>query len=84
MIYNITHRTTYRYRSPVSVGEHVACLKPRSFTHNHLLHNEFHIHPAPKAAPSKARWSPRCYAGAADAVRSVRRIVFLNEGHCRC
>jgi transglutaminase-like putative cysteine protease len=53
MIYNITHRTTYRYRSPVSVGEHVACLKPRSFTHNHLLHNEFHIHPAPKAVTER-------------------------------
>jgi transglutaminase-like putative cysteine protease len=49
MIYNISHRTTYKYKYPVSVGDHVACLKPRSFEHNQLLSNEMHIHPAPKA-----------------------------------
>jgi transglutaminase-like putative cysteine protease len=48
MIYNINHRTTYKYRYPVSVGNHVACLKPRSFTENTLLRNEIHIHPTPK------------------------------------
>ena len=29
MIYRIVHRTTYRYKYPVSLGNHVACLKPR-------------------------------------------------------
>ncbi len=48
MIYNISHRTTYKYRYPVSVGDHVACLKPRSFANNTLLHNEMHIHPSPR------------------------------------
>jgi transglutaminase-like putative cysteine protease len=48
MIYNITHRTTYKYKHPVSVGDHVACLKPRSFLQNKLLHNELLIHPHPK------------------------------------
>ena len=47
MIYNVSHRTTYRYTYPVSVGEHVACLKPRSFSCNHLLRSSLHIHPAP-------------------------------------
>ena len=47
MIYKITHRTTYKYVSPVSVGNHVACLKPRSFLHNRLVENTLHIHPTP-------------------------------------
>jgi transglutaminase-like putative cysteine protease len=48
MLYNISHRTTYKYKYPVSVGDHVACLKPRSFAHNELLSNELVIHPPPK------------------------------------
>lgn len=47
MIYKIIHRTTYKYIYPVSAGNHVACLKPRSFTHNQLAHIALHIHPAP-------------------------------------
>jgi transglutaminase-like putative cysteine protease len=48
MIYNILHRTTYKYKYPVSVGDHVACLKPRSFANNQLLQNEMQIAPAPR------------------------------------
>lgn len=47
MIYNIVHRTTYKYRYSVSVGDHVACLKPRTFSNNKLLNNEIHIDPLP-------------------------------------
>lgn len=47
MLYRISHRTTYRYVYPVSVGEHVACLQPRSFAGNLLHHNSLAIHPAP-------------------------------------
>ena len=47
MIYKISHRTTYKYVYPVSFGNHVACLKPRSFARNQLVCNELHIHPAP-------------------------------------
>ncbi len=47
MLYKVSHRTTYKYVSPVSVGDHVACLKPRSFAQNHLLQNTLHIHPKP-------------------------------------
>lgn len=47
MVYNVSHRTIYRYSYPVSVGEHVACLKPRSFARNRLLRNTLSIHPAP-------------------------------------
>lgn len=47
MIYNIVHRSTYKYRSPVSVGNHVACLKPRTSPHQHPAHVEIRIHPHP-------------------------------------
>lgn len=49
MIYNIKHRSTYTYKYPVSVGDHVACLKPRTFENNRLVRSTFHIHPAPKS-----------------------------------
>src|SRR4051794_2113154 len=47
MIYRIFHRTTYRYKYPVSVGNHVACLKPRSLRRHQLAKSELRIHPSP-------------------------------------
>ncbi len=47
MKYKITHRTTYSYNYPVSVGNHVACLRPRSFSGNTVLTNQLNISPAP-------------------------------------
>jgi transglutaminase-like putative cysteine protease len=47
MTYRIIHRTTYKYKYPVSSGNHVACLKPRSFPHHQLLENEIDIQPTP-------------------------------------
>ena len=47
MIYRILHRTTYRYKYLVSVGNHVACLKPRSLAHHHLSFSALQIQPAP-------------------------------------
>jgi len=47
MIYKIVHRTTYRYKYPVSAGNHVACLKPRSLPHHRLANSELHILPTP-------------------------------------
>jgi len=47
MIYRIVHRTTYKYKYPVSVGNHVACLKPRTLLHHQLAQNELRIHPSP-------------------------------------
>jgi len=47
MIYKISHRTTYKYISPVTVGNHVACLKPRSFLKNQLVKNTLRIVPTP-------------------------------------
>ncbi len=47
MIYRITHRTTYKYKYPVSVGNHVACLTPRSLPNHQLVRSELHIQPQP-------------------------------------
>jgi transglutaminase-like putative cysteine protease len=47
MIYKIVHRTTYKYKYPVSVGNHVACLKPRTLLHHQLARNELRIQPFP-------------------------------------
>ena len=47
MTYKIVHRTTYKYKFPVSVGNHVACLKPRSLPRQRLAQCELRIQPAP-------------------------------------
>jgi transglutaminase-like putative cysteine protease len=47
MNYKIIHRTTYKYIYPVSVGNHVACLKPRSFRNNRLVYSSLNIQPIP-------------------------------------
>jgi transglutaminase-like putative cysteine protease len=47
MIYKIVHRTTYKYKYPVSVGNHVACLKPRSLARHRLAQSELRIKPSP-------------------------------------
>ncbi len=47
MIYKIVHRTSYRYKHPVSVGTHVACLKPRALPHHQLSRSELRIEPRP-------------------------------------
>ncbi len=48
MLYKISHRTTYTYKYPVSAGDHVACLKPRSSPRSELLASELHIEPRPR------------------------------------
>jgi transglutaminase-like putative cysteine protease len=47
MIYKIVHRTTYKYKYPVSVGNHVACLKPRAIAHHQLAQSDLCIQPRP-------------------------------------
>jgi transglutaminase-like putative cysteine protease len=47
MIYRIVHRTTYKYKYPVSVGNHVACLKPRTLLHHQVARSELSIQPPP-------------------------------------
>jgi transglutaminase-like putative cysteine protease len=45
MIYQIVHKTTYRYKSPVSFGDHVACLTPRNLPHHRCTRHELRIMP---------------------------------------
>ena len=47
MTYRIVHRTTYRYKYPVSLGNHVACLKPRTLARHRLTTTELIIQPVP-------------------------------------
>jgi transglutaminase-like putative cysteine protease len=47
MIYKIVHRTTYKYKYPVSVGSHVACLKPRNLPRHRVAQSELQIVPSP-------------------------------------
>jgi len=48
MIYKIVHKTTYRYKYPVSIGNHVACLMPRCFSHQRRTRYELRIRPSAK------------------------------------
>src|SRR5947209_372358 len=45
MIYRIVHKTTYRYKSTVSFGDHVACLTPRNLPHHRCIRHELRITP---------------------------------------
>jgi len=47
MIYKIVHRTTYKYKYPVSMGSHVACLKPRTLARHRVAQSELQIVPSP-------------------------------------
>ncbi len=47
MIYRIAHKTSYRYPYPVAVGNHVACLTPRSLPHHRCEWHELRIKPRP-------------------------------------
>ena len=48
MTYKISHKTTYRYRHPVSMGNHVACLTPRSLPRHRVLSHHLRIYPPAK------------------------------------
>lgn len=48
MTYRIVHKTTYRYKYPVSVGNHVACLTPRHLPHHRCTRHELRISPHAK------------------------------------
>lgn len=49
MTYRIVHKTTYKYKYPVSFGNHVACLTPRNFQHQRRTRHELRIKPAAKS-----------------------------------
>jgi transglutaminase-like putative cysteine protease len=47
MLYRIVHKTRYKYFHPVSVGNHVACLTPRSFANHQCSRHEIRLTPTP-------------------------------------
>jgi transglutaminase-like putative cysteine protease len=47
MKYRIVHRTTHRYKSFVSVGNHIACLTPKSSQAHSCVSHELRISPTP-------------------------------------
>lgn len=53
MPYKITHRTTYVYTSEVTVSQHIARLRPRSFPGQTCLSHELDIAPVPGVQTSR-------------------------------
>jgi transglutaminase-like putative cysteine protease len=49
MTYRIVHKTTYKYKQPVSLWTHVAYLTPRSRPHHACMSHELLVTPAPVA-----------------------------------
>ena len=47
MKYRVTHRTVHKYRSPVSVGNHIACLTPRSGPSHQCISHQLNVNPEP-------------------------------------
>ena len=60
MIYKISHRTTYKYAYPVSVGNHVACLKLRSFSNNKVVSSIIRIDPVPVTYTERIDYFGNC------------------------
>lgn len=47
MKYRLVHRTTHRYKHPISVGNHIACLTPRVLPNQQPSSEPLRIRPAP-------------------------------------
>lgn len=47
MTYRIVHRSTYEYKTPVSFGNHVVYLQPRSHAHHVCRSHELEVTPKP-------------------------------------
>jgi transglutaminase-like putative cysteine protease len=73
MVYKIVHRTTYKYKYPVSVGNHVACLKPRSLPYQHSARSELRVHPTPVTRTERVDFfgNPLCFFTVQEAHREL-------------
>lgn len=49
MIYEISHRTAYRYQTPVTQSQHLIHLAPRSFEHQVVHRHSLLVEPAPNS-----------------------------------
>jgi transglutaminase-like putative cysteine protease len=48
-MYQVTHRTSYKYDDPVSIGNHLACLKPRTLAYQTMRSFRLSVHPEPSS-----------------------------------
>ena len=48
-MYRVTHRTTYKYNATASIGNHLACLKPRTLPWQTVRNFGLTIHPEPSS-----------------------------------
>lgn len=86
MIYKIVHRTTYKYKYPVSMGNHVACLKPRNISRHSLQENEFTVKPSPASITERVDYfgNHLCYFTVAEPhdeliVESSSKVVMADR-----
>ena len=47
MKYRVIHRTTFKYRHPVTIGKHVACLRPRTLPRQQVVESQLCVQPVP-------------------------------------
>jgi transglutaminase-like putative cysteine protease len=80
MTYRIVHKTTYKYKQPVSFGTHVAYLIPRSQPHHDCMSHELIVTPVPTSLRER-----RDYFGNAFAFFTIQALhEELNvEAHSR-
>ena len=62
MTYRIVHKTTYKYKQPVSFGTHVAYLKPRSEPNQACASHELLVTPAPIAMSERTDYFGNSFA----------------------
>lgn len=53
MTYRIVHKTTYKYKVPVSVGNHIAYLTPRTLAHHTCTSHELLVTPSPSGVSER-------------------------------
>src|ERR1039458_3681329 len=53
MTYRIVHKTTYKYKVPVSVGNHIAYLTPRTLAHHSCTSHELLVTPSPSGVSER-------------------------------
>lgn len=62
MTYRIVHKTTYKYKLPVSFGTHVAYLIPRSQPHHACTSHELLVTPAPASLRERSDYFGNTFA----------------------
>jgi len=72
-LFEINHRTTYRYAKPVEFGEHKALLRPRGSHDIHLRHMELTVEPI-----SSVRWVSDVFSNSVAVIMPQEHADFLS------